>query len=252
MGISIQPLSSARALLLATGLAIGASTGGIALAQAEAVASPPEATAGRQETGTKRPLLGVKVQNVDKDTADALGLPEAKGALIVAVMPGGPADAAGLKANDAILAVDGNVISDAKDLANRIAEVSSKSSAEVKIHRGEGEQTLKVEFAKASDNQQTKTEPAGEKSRRLGLMLSGAPVDEGVLIADVDPKSDAASKGLKSGDVILQADGAPAGSAEDLAKSLNAIRDKGRQAVLLLVKSGDQTRTVAVRFGMVS
>ncbi len=253
MGISKQTGSHARTLLLATGLAIGASMGGISMAQADAGTSPREATADQQEAVAKRPLLGVKVQNVDKDTAEALGLSEAKGALIVGVMPGGPADAAGLKANDAILAVDGNVIADAKDLANRIAELSSKASAEVKFRRGEGEQTVKVEFAKAPDNQanaQTNTAPAGEKSQRLGLMLSEVAVDEGVLIADVDPQSDAASKGLKSGDLILQVDGAPAASAEDLAKSVNAIREKGRQAVLLLVKSGDQTRTVAVRFGM--
>jgi serine protease Do len=253
MGISTQTGSRARILLLAAGVAIGASMGGIAVAQAEAGTSPREATADQQEAGAKRPLLGVKVQNVDKDTADALGLSEAKGALIVGVMPGGPADAAGLKANDTILAIDGKAISDAKDLANRIAELSSKPSTELKIRRGEGEQTVKVEFAKASDNQdnaETNKAPAGEKSQRLGLMLSDVAGDEGVLIADVDPQSDAASKGLKSGDLILQVDGAPAASAEDLAKSVNAIREKGRQAVLLLVKSGDQTRTVAVRFGM--
>jgi S1-C subfamily serine protease len=253
MSRSIKLCSGAAALFLAAGLAISVSASQFSAAHADANASPSETTAS-QDAVEKKALLGVKVQSIDKDTADALGLSEPKGALITDVMPGGPADAAGLKANDAILAVDGNAVSNAEDLAKRIADLSPKSSAEVKIRRGEGDQTVKVEFAKAADDQdhadQTGTVPEAAKSKRLGLKLSNVATDGGVLIADVDPQSDAATKGLQSGDLIMQVDGAPAASAADLAKSLNVIKEKGREAVLLVIKSGEQTRTVAVRFGM--
>ena len=254
MSRSTKRCSGAAALFLAAGLAISMSASQFSAAHAEANASPNETTASQGDAVEKRPLLGVKVQSIDKDTADALGLSEPKGALIIDVMPGGPADAAGLKTNDAILAVDGNAISNAKDLAKRISDLSPKASAEVKIRRGEGDQTVKVEFANSADDQdhadETGTVPEAAKSKRLGLKLSNVATDGGVLIADVDPQSDAATKGLQSGDLIMQVDGAPAASAADLAKSLNVIKEKGREAVLLLIKSGDQTRTVAVRFGM--
>jgi serine protease Do len=223
-------------------------------AHAESNALPSETTASQGDTVAKRPLLGVKVQSIDKDTADALGLSEPKGALIIDVMPGGPADAAGLKTNDAILSLDSNAISNAEDLAKRISDLSPKASTEVKIRRGEGDQTVKVEFANSADVQdhahEAGTVPEAAKSKRLGLKLSNVATDGGVLIADVDPQSDAATKGLQSGDLIMQVDGAPAASAADLAKSLIVIKEKGREAVLLVIKSGDQTRTVAVRFGM--
>jgi serine protease Do len=223
-------------------------------AHAEANASSNETTASHGNAAERRPLLGVKVQSIDKDTADALGLSEPKGALIIEVKPGGPADTAGLKANDAILTVDGNAIYNAEDLAKRISDLSPKASTEVKIRRGEGDQTVKVELANSADDQdhadETETVPEAAKLKRLGLKLSNVATDGGVLIADVDPQSDAAAKGLQSGDLIMQVDGAPAASAADLAKNLNVIKQKGREAVLLLIKSGEQTRTVAVRFGM--
>jgi serine protease Do len=255
MSRSTKRCSGAAALFLAVGLAISTSASQFSAAHAEANASPNETTVSQGDAVAKRPLLGVKVQSIDKDTADALGLSEPKGALIIEVKPGGPADAAGLRTNDAILTVDGNAISNAEDLAKRIADLSPKSSAEVKIRRGEGDQTVKVQFANSADDQdhvdETGAEPEAATSKRLGLKLSNIATDGGgVLIADVHPQSDAATKGLQSGDLILQVDGAPAASAADLAKNLNVIKEKGREAVLLLIKSGDQTRTVAVRFGM--
>ena len=150
MSRSTKLCSGAAALFLAAGLAISISASQFSAAHAEAIASPNETTASQGDAVEKRPLLGVKVQNIDKDTADALGLSEPKGALIIDVMPGGPADAAGLKTNDEILAFGGNAISNAKDLAKRIADLSPKSSAEVKIRRGEGDQTVKVEFANSA------------------------------------------------------------------------------------------------------
>lgn len=254
MSRSKKLCSGTAALVLAAGLAISMSASQFSAAHAEAIAPPNEITAGQGDAVVKRPLLGVKVQSIDKDTSDALGLSEPKGALIIDVMPGGPADAAGLKPHDAILAINGNQISNAEDLAKRIADLSPKSSAQVKIRRGEGDQTVKVEFANSADDQdhadKTGTAPEAAKSKRLGLKLSNVATDGGVLIADVDPKSDAAMKGLQSGDLIMQVDGAPAASAAELAKNLNVIKEKGREAVLLLIKSGDRTRTVAVRFGI--
>ena len=75
----------------------------------------------------KRGWLGVKIQNVDEDTAASLGLKEAHGALVSEVTPNGPAAAAGIKTQDAILQVNDEKIADSRDLARKIAELAPDS-----------------------------------------------------------------------------------------------------------------------------
>jgi serine protease Do len=79
----------------------------------------------------------------------------------------------------------------------------------------------------------------------LGLTLSNGK--GGVQIVDVDDKSDAALKGLRPGDVILEVSGQPVSTAEDVSKGLADATKLGRRALLLRVKSGDQSRFVAVQ-----
>jgi serine protease Do len=68
-----------------------------------------------------------------------------------------------------------------------------------------------------------------------------------VVIAEVDPNSDAAEKGLKAGDVILEAGGKSVSSPEDIVDALTKMKDLGRRAVLLHIKTGDQKRLVPVQ-----
>ena len=67
-----------------------------------------------------RGWLGVKIQNIDEDTAASLGLTEPKGALVTEVTTPGPAAEAGLKNGDAILSVNGSAVADSRDLARQI------------------------------------------------------------------------------------------------------------------------------------
>ncbi len=247
----IQKSKQGRTILLAAALL---TSGGAASTYAQALPAQKEVSE-RHETAAKKPVLGVKVQDVDRDTADALGLADAKGALIVDILSGGPADKGGLKPTDAILSVNGKAISDAKDLARQIAELSPKSSVDIAIRRGESKQNLKIELGEAaggapaeSDTKESSAEP---ETLQLGLSLANSSSAEGAVISSVDPDSDAAAKGLKSGDVIVQVDGAPAQSAEAAVESVSRIKKMGRDAVLLQIRSGNQLRTVAVRFSSV-
>jgi serine protease Do len=232
-----------------------ASLAGTSAANAEADPTTPSATEQQQNApDTKRGWLGVKIQSIDEDTAAALGVSDAKGALITEVMPDGPAAMAGLKVNDAILAMNGQVIADGKDFARLVASQAPDSVADLKIQRADSEQIVKVKLG-AFAKEAAKTEPsaasANGKSPKLGLRLAKGENGEGVLIAEVDPNSDAASKGLASGDVILEINGQQVSSAEEVVDSLKTVHGKGRKAVLLLVKSGDETRSVPVRFSVV-
>ena len=95
-----------------------------------------------------RGWLGVKIQNIDEDTAASLGLTEPKGALVTEVTARGPAADAGLKNGDAILSVNGNKVADSRDLARQIAGFSPNTKVDVRVLRGQKEQTVSVKLGK--------------------------------------------------------------------------------------------------------
>jgi serine protease Do len=84
---------------------------------------------------------------------------------------------------------------------------------------------------------------------QLGLTVApGAGANkDGVIVTEVDTSSDAAQKGIKTGDVILEVGGLAVKNPEDLANGIKEATKLGRKAVLVRVKSGDQTRFVAVQ-----
>ena len=92
----------------------------------------------------------------------------------------------------------------------------------------------------------------GVEVDKLGMKLApskGSDSSEGVTIADVANNSDAAEKGLKAGDIILQVDGAPVSTPEEVVESINKIAGNGKKAVMLYVKTAEQKRVVPLRFG---
>lgn len=84
---------------------------------------------------SKRPWIGIQIQNVDEEYAHALGLSDANGALIVAVEDGGPAAAAGLVVGDVILAVENQPTDSPRELAKRISGLAPGTQTTIKINR---------------------------------------------------------------------------------------------------------------------
>lgn len=205
-----------------------------------------------------RGWLGVKIQNVDEDTAAALGLPAAKGALVSELTPSGPAEASGLAPQDTILQVNGDAIADSRDLARKIADYAPNTTVDVKIWRGNTEKTVKVklgtfpgsteELARLEEGKPV-DQPSKTTLEMLGLTVTPAKEGqgEGVVIGDVEPSSDAAEKGLRPGDVILQVQGEPVATAQDVEAQVKKVSDLGRSAVMLNIKTQDRTRFVAVQ-----
>lgn len=229
---------------------------GIAFAVPADVAS--QVVAELKEHGTvRRGWLGVRIQTIDEDVAASLGLKEPKGALVNDVTPNGPAANAGIKSQDAILAVNGERINDSRELARKIAEYNPDTEVDVKILRNNQEMTVKVKLGTFPGSQEEiarleRGGPAPSEMGSLGLTLSPAPAGkdgetEGVKITGVDSKSDAAAKGLKSGDIILEVNSRTVTSPSDVEAAVKEAKKLGRKAVLLTVRSGDQKRVVAVQ-----
>jgi serine protease Do len=210
----------------------------------------------KKNGSVSRGWLGVKIQNVDEDTAAAIGLAEAKGALVSEVTTGGPAAASGLKVQDAIVQVNGDKITDSRDLARKIADYAPDTTVDVKVWRGSKEEVVKVKLGKfpgsaeeiAKLEQGKSVDPTSTALDQLGLTLAPAKGgDEGVAVTEVDPDSDAAEKGIKAGDIILEVGGSAVTGQSDVADGVQKAKDLGRKAVMLYIKSADQRRIVPIQ-----
>ncbi|WP_085867142.1 Do family serine endopeptidase [Pseudoruegeria aquimaris] len=209
---------------------------------------------------TRRGWLGVRIQDVTDDVAEALGLEEAKGALVTDV-PEGPAAKAGMKAGDLILTFDGKDVEDTRELVRRVGNTEIGKTVDVVVLRDGKEETLAVTLGRRETAEAAvpASAPATEpvESEILGLTLSemsddlreqlelGANAD-GLVVTDVDEMSEAYEKGLRAGDVITEAGQQKVASIEDLENRIADAEDAGRKSLLLLVRRGGEPRFVAL------
>ena len=199
-----------------------------------------------------RGWIGVQIQPVTDEIADSMGLSSTKGALVAETQPNSPAQTAGLRSGDVITAVNGDKIDSPRELSRRIAALGPEAKVELSyIHDG-AEKTTGMKLGALPNDKQAKAEATAPSDReapleKFGLMLAPARNGEvGLVVAQVDPDGAAAQKGLRPGDVILEAAGQPMARPADLQKALIAARKEGRKAVLLRVKSGEGMRFVAL------
>jgi len=240
------------------------SGGNVGIAFAVPAALVQEVVTQLKATGTvDRGWLGVVIQNVSDDIADSIGMKEAKGAMVTKVTEDGPAAKEDLKAGDVIVEVNGDKIDDSRDLARKIAELHPNTPVKLAIIRYGEKREVDMKLGtfpnskKLASVEEDKPD-TGQQMKDLGLSLAPAAKfpgagDEGVVITEVDPSSDAADKGLKPGDVILQVAGVsvsdPSDVAEGVKKAMAGAKpttEKDTVKVLMQVKSGDQTRFVAL------
>ncbi len=189
-----------------------------------------------------RGYLGVQIQPVTADIAESLGLEKAEGAIVSALSGDSPAAKAGLKQGDTIVTANGETIEDAKDLSRTVAGLKPGKSVPIEIVRDGKRQTVDVEIgtmpreaAKMMGSAEDKKKSGFDLSD-LGLSVTRAPDGAGVQITDIDPKSEAAQRGLKTGDIILEISGKEIASAGDIENALKNVKGK---KVLMLVRSGD-------------
>jgi len=209
-----------------------------------------------------RGQLGVQVQAISSETAKGLGLPDSSGALIADVLPGSPAEKAGIERGDVIRAVDGRTINDSADLPPIIGNMAPGTKAKVTLIRDGRtiDKTVTVnELDELAGNGGPSPRPATEGGsskpsvgNALGLVgqdLSsgerqrlGLRSGEGVLIRN--PGDSGAEAGLRPGDVVLQVGRSAVGSAAALDKELGSV--KSGDTVMLLVRRQGSTQFIAV------
>lgn len=216
-----------------------------------------------QEFGeTRRGWLGVRIQDVTDDVADALGLTEAKGALVSDV-PEGPAMEAGMEAGDVIISFDGRDVDDTRGLVRQVGNTEVGKAVRVVVNRDGETQTLLVTLGRREEAEsavpasQPVEEDTPEPMQLMGLTLS--PLSDeireqlelpdsarGLAVMDVDETSEAFEKGLRAGDVITEAGQTQVLSASDLEERIAEASEAGRKSILLLVRRAGDPRFVAL------
>jgi serine protease Do len=226
----------------------------------------------------RRGWLGVKIQTLTEDIAEAQGVKENTGALVASVTPGSPAANAGVLDGDVILKFDGKEVTTMRGLPRLVALTPIGKDVDVEVLRKGQRLTLRVavgrltEESSAKEGKEPAREPPKGKGRSrdkdregkssgpalIGLVL--APLTDelrtkhniaravnGLIVLDIDPSSPVAEKGIKVGDVIVEVAQEAVASIDDITRGVDKVRKAGRKAVLLRVEDGKgETRFVAV------
>jgi serine protease Do len=220
----------------------------------------------RQFGETRRGWLGVRIQNVDDATAEALALGAPRGALIAGIDEKGPAKPAGLEVGDVIVKFDNREVKDSRDLPRIVASTPVGKAVDVTIVRKGKEETKQVTLGRLEDGerqqqasvQQPQAEPPTATRQALGLTVSGVNEElrrrynlkeglKGVVVTRVDPNSPAADKRIQPGDVIVEVGQEPVSAPADVTRRVDALKSEGRKSALLLVSNAQgEVRFVAV------
>ncbi|HWV88828.1 MAG TPA: Do family serine endopeptidase [Burkholderiales bacterium] len=207
----------------------------------------------RAEGKVTRGRLGVRIQPMTKELAQSFKLESAEGALIATVEPGSPADKAGLKPGDVVMAFNGQKIDDPNKLPRLVAGTKPGQSAALRVWRnGKAEE---VKFTAVELVVEAKTpKPAADKAakpNRLGLVVSELPAAQrralGIDYGLVVENADASRTALRPGDVIVGVGRESFKSVEDFERLIG--EQKQGDTVALLVKRGEATVYVPVEVG---
>ncbi|WP_116087281.1 DegQ family serine endoprotease [Tropicimonas sp. IMCC34011] len=214
---------------------------------------------------TRRGWLGVRIQDVTEDVADAIGLDDARGALVTDV-PEGPAEEAGMEAGDVILSFDGGEVEDTRQLVRRVGNTEVGKEVGVTVYRDGEMEELQITLGRREDAEGAvpasaagpdSDEEEPSQSQVLGLTVQPLtseiaeelgldPEASGLAVTDVDESSEAFEKGVNAGDVIVEAGQEPVSGISDFEARVEEAREAGRRSVLLLIRRGGDPRFVAL------
>jgi serine protease Do len=207
----------------------------------------------RAEGKVTRGRLGVRIQPMTKELAQSFRLEEPNGALIATVDPGSPADKAGLKAGDVVLAFNGQPIDEPNKLPRLVAATKPGTTATLKIWRDGKAEEVKFTAAElvAESKPVKQLQEKGAKPNRLGLVVSELPPAQrrqlGVEYGLVVEAADASRSPLRPGDVIVGVGRDTIKSLEDFNRLIGEQKDG--DTVALLVRRGEATVYVPVAVG---
>jgi serine protease Do len=193
-----------------------------------------------------RGWLGVVIQEVNKDLAESFGLDKAAGALVAQVVPGSPAEEAGLQNGDIITHFNGNPIQLSSDLPHQVGRVKPGTEADVRVVRNGKRKNLEVEIGVLPDGDGAELASANgpdeQFSNRLGVLVAELSDTrrkrdgDGVVIKQIQ-RGPASMAGLINGDVITMLNGQPVRSVDDFHRIVKEL-PTNRSVPVRIVRRG--------------
>jgi serine protease Do len=255
---SINPGNSGGPLINMNGEVVGINTAIIASGQGIGFAIPinmaKEIAPQLQKKGhVTRGLLGVSIQDVTPELAKSFGLKEKKGALVAGVIPGGPAEKAGIEQGDVIMKFNGQTVAESKDLPRIVASTPVGKTVTVLVIRDGKEVERQVKVGEMEEeNANVAANASSHKS--LGVSVQnltpqiarqlGLKKNIGVVVTGVEPGSTAAEAMIQPGDVIREINRKPVMNVDDLVQKIS--KAKGKESLLLLIEREQNTLFVTV------
>jgi len=197
-------------------------------------------TKGKVERG----YLGVYPQELDEDMRKGLGLKRKHGVLIADVVPGTPADKAGLRSGDVIVAFDGHAVKNVEEFRERVAATPPAKTVAINIWRGGKEMSLRAKLEELPEETLASSRPSPQtREAHFGLLvraLSSAErehynLSAGVLVEDVEFRSAAERAGIRPGDVILAIDGRTVKNPDEFKKIAGELKSLAKEIVLVQI-----------------
>ena len=201
-----------------------------------------------------RGYLGVNIQSITPALARALALEDRKGALVAEVMPGTPAEKAGLKRRDVIVAFNGKEVNSSRDLPAMVAHMPVGQEATITVLRHGKTHEFPIMVSKLPSEQARTETPGPAQQGKWGFQLQdispqmaekrGRKADHGALVVGVQPGSPAAEAGMRVGDIILEVNRQPVESVKEVKEAFT--RADAKDSLLLLLKRGEGSLFVAL------
>lgn len=254
---SINPGNSGGPLINTKGEVVGINTAIIASGQGIGFAIPvnmaKEIAPQLQEKGhVTRGWFGVSIQGMTPELAKSFGLKEKKGALVSQVVPGSPAEKAGIEQGDVIVEFDGKSVAESQDLPRMVASTPVGKSVNIKIWRNEKALEKHVKVGEMEENIEITKTPAHSKT--LGISVQNLTPEmakrlrlkseTGVVVTRVEPGSPASDAGIQTGDIIREVNRKEVKNVEELVEKLEQTKDQDN--ILLLVQRGQNNMFAAV------
>jgi len=193
-----------------------------------------------------RSYLGVMLQDIDRNLAEAYKLPKPEGSLINQVTPKSPAEKAGLKSGDVILKINGSSISRTSDLLNVLNRVAPSQTVQLEVLRDDKVRTISATLGTAPDDTPA-AEDKNNPTSGLGMSIRNLTPEEqakldvrgGILVQDVKRGSLASLSNIVAGDVILQVNGTPILNSQMFVKTMTAL-PKNSVARVAIIRQGQR------------
>lgn len=202
-----------------------------------------------------RGWLGVSIQEVTQDTAKALGLKRARGALVGQVFQDSPAEKAGIKRGDVILSFDGKEIERSSQLPYMVGSHKPNSNVELEVFRDGDVKKLSVHLATKDPKRQAPAEGGSGSAKKVGVTVQeitpelrramGLDADRGVVVTEVEPRSPAAKAGLRRGDVIIEVNRTEIKGIEEFNRAVKDFDKK--ETTLVAIERGGSTSYLVLR-----